>query len=65
LSVVYLYYCHRAKTHMQSNNKYIYIYKSPASKYVNTEAEEATTFEAVTRRQPVKIHPIEKALYAL
>jgi hypothetical protein len=29
--------------------------QSSASKVVNTEAEEATTMEAVTRRQPVKI----------
>jgi hypothetical protein len=28
--------------------------ESPASKDVNMEAEEATTLEAVTRRQPVK-----------
>jgi hypothetical protein len=31
-----------------------------ASKDVNTEAEEATTFEAVTRRQPMKIQQTEK-----
>jgi hypothetical protein len=35
--------------------------ESPASKDVNTEAEEATTLEAVTRRQPVKIQQTEKA----
>jgi hypothetical protein len=29
--------------------------QSPASKGVNTEAEEATALEAVTRRQPVNI----------
>jgi hypothetical protein len=29
--------------------------QSPASKDVNTKAEEATALEAVTRRQPVKI----------
>jgi hypothetical protein len=34
---------------------------SPASKDVNTEAEEATAFLAVTRRQPVKIQQSEKA----
>jgi hypothetical protein len=33
---------------------------SPASKGVNTEAEEATESEAVTRRQPVKIQQTEK-----
>jgi hypothetical protein len=30
------------------------------SKDVNTEAEEATVLEAVTRRQPVKIQQTEK-----
>jgi hypothetical protein len=34
--------------------------QSPASKDMNTEAEEATVFEAVTRRQPVKIEQTEK-----
>jgi hypothetical protein len=34
--------------------------QSPASKDMNTEAEEATALEAVTRRQPVKIHQTEK-----
>jgi hypothetical protein len=34
--------------------------QSPASKGVNTAAEEATVFEAVTRRQPVKIQQNEK-----
>jgi hypothetical protein len=29
--------------------------QSPASKYMNTEDEEAKALEAVTRRQPVKI----------
>jgi hypothetical protein len=29
--------------------------QSPASKDVNTEAEEGTALEAVARRQPVKI----------
>jgi hypothetical protein len=33
--------------------------QSPASKDVNTEVEEATALEAVTRRQPVKIQQIE------
>jgi hypothetical protein len=33
---------------------------SPASKEVNTEAEEATALEAVTRRQPVNIHQSQK-----
>jgi hypothetical protein len=34
--------------------------QSLASKGVNTEAEEATALEAVTRRQPVKIQQTEK-----
>jgi hypothetical protein len=34
-------------------------------KYMNTEAEEATTLEAVTRRQPVKIQQTEKISYVL
>jgi hypothetical protein len=32
----------------------------PASKDENMEAEEATTLETVTRRQPVKIQQTEK-----
>jgi hypothetical protein len=32
----------------------------PANKDVNEEAEKATALEAVTRRQPVKIHQTEK-----
>jgi hypothetical protein len=34
--------------------------QSLASKVVNTEAEDATALEAVTRRQPVKIQQPEK-----
>jgi hypothetical protein len=34
--------------------------ESPASKEVNTEAEEATALEAVTRRQPVMIQQTDK-----
>jgi hypothetical protein len=34
--------------------------QSPVSSDVNTEAEEATILEAVTRRQPMKIHRTEK-----
>jgi hypothetical protein len=34
--------------------------QSPASKDVNTEAEEAMAVEAVTRRQPMKIQQTEK-----
>jgi hypothetical protein len=34
--------------------------QSPDSKDVNTEAEESTAFEAVTRRQPVKTQQTEK-----
>jgi hypothetical protein len=36
------------------------VIQSPASKDVNTEGEEATALEAVTRRQPVKIQQTEK-----
>jgi hypothetical protein len=39
--------------------------QSSASKVVNTEAEEATVLEAVTRRQPVKIRQTEKTSYVL
>jgi hypothetical protein len=34
--------------------------QSPGSKDVNTEAEEATALEAVTRRQPVKIQQMRR-----
>jgi hypothetical protein len=34
--------------------------QSPVSKDVNTEAEEATVLEAVTRRQPAKMRQTEK-----
>jgi hypothetical protein len=34
--------------------------QSPVSKGVNTEAEEATALEAVTRRQPVKMQQTKK-----
>jgi hypothetical protein len=37
----------------------------PASKDVDTEDEEATTLEAVTRRKPVKIQQTEKTSYVL
>jgi hypothetical protein len=33
---------------------------SPVSKDVNTESEEATALEAVTRRLPIKIQQTEK-----
>jgi hypothetical protein len=36
------------------------VIQSPASKDVNTEAEEPTALEAVTRQQPVKIQQTEK-----
>jgi glutaredoxin len=39
--------------------------QSPASEDVNTEAEEATALEAVTRRQPVKLQQSEKNSYLL
>jgi hypothetical protein len=35
--------------------------QSPASKDVNTEAEETTVLEAVTRPQPLKIQQTEKS----
>jgi hypothetical protein len=35
--------------------------QSPVNKDVNTEAEEATTLEAVTRRQRAKIQQTKKA----
>jgi hypothetical protein len=41
------------------------VIQSPASKDVNTKAEEATALEAVTKRQPVKIQQTEKTLYVL
>jgi hypothetical protein len=34
--------------------------ESPATKDVNTEAEESTALEAVARRQPVKIQHTDK-----
>jgi hypothetical protein len=39
--------------------------QSPASKVVNTEAEEATALKAVTRRQPVKTQQTENTLRAV
>jgi hypothetical protein len=39
---------------------YLVVRQPPASKGVNTEAEEATALEAFTRRQPVKIQQTEK-----
>jgi hypothetical protein len=39
--------------------------QSPASQDVNTEAEEATALDAVTRRQPVKVEQTEKTSYVL
>jgi hypothetical protein len=39
--------------------------QSPASKDVNTKAEEATALEAVTRRHPVKVQQTEKTSYVL
>jgi hypothetical protein len=39
--------------------------QSLASKDMNTEAEEATALETVTRRQPVKIQQNEKTSYVL
>jgi hypothetical protein len=39
--------------------------QSPASKDVNTEAEEITALEAFTRRQPVKLQQTLKPSYVL
>jgi hypothetical protein len=39
--------------------------QSPTSKDVNTEAEEDTALEAVTRRQPVKIQHTEDLVRAV
>jgi hypothetical protein len=39
--------------------------QSPASKDVNTEAEESTALEAVTRQQPVTIHQTKQTSYVL
>jgi hypothetical protein len=39
--------------------------QSPVSKDVNTEAEEVTALEAITRRRPVKIQQTEETLYVL
>jgi hypothetical protein len=39
--------------------------QSPASKDVNTEAEETTVLETITRRQLAKIQQIEKTSYVL
>jgi hypothetical protein len=39
--------------------------QSPDIKDVNTEAVEATTLEAATRRQPVKMRQSEKISYVL
>jgi hypothetical protein len=38
----------------------VVVRQSPASKYVNAEAEEAAALETVTRRQPVRIQQTEK-----
>jgi hypothetical protein len=38
----------------------VIVRESPTSKSVNTEAEEATSLEAVTRQQPVKTQQTKK-----
>jgi hypothetical protein len=43
----------------------LFVRQSPTIKDVNTEAEEATALEAVTRRQPVKIQQTDKTSYVL
>jgi hypothetical protein len=39
--------------------------KSPASRDVSMEAEEATALKAVTRRQPMNIQKLDKSSYVL
>jgi hypothetical protein len=48
-----------ASLRVSSRNELL-VRQSPASKDVETEAEEATALEAVTRRQPVKIQQTVK-----
>jgi hypothetical protein len=44
----------------QTEEYELVVRQSPANKDVNTEAEEATALEAVTRRKPVKVQQTEK-----
>jgi hypothetical protein len=39
--------------------------ESPASRDVNTKAEEATALKTFTRREPVKMQQTEEILYVL
>jgi hypothetical protein len=45
--------------------QWVSVRQSPASKIVNTEAEEAMVLEAVTRRQLANIQQSEKTSYVL
>jgi hypothetical protein len=54
------FYAVRAECYTQNKSS-----ESPVSKEVNTEAEEATALEAVTRRQPVKIQQTENTYCVL
>jgi hypothetical protein len=46
-------------------SKELILRQSPPNKDVNTEADEATPLEAVTRRQPVKTQQTERTQYVL
>jgi hypothetical protein len=47
------------------SNAELVVRQSPASKDMNTEAEEATALETVTRRQTVNTQQVEKSLCVL
>jgi hypothetical protein len=49
------------KCYKQDESRIIQLGELPASKSVNTEVEEATALEAVTRQRLVKTQQIEKA----
>jgi hypothetical protein len=53
-------WCELASSLGGSWSNRLIVRQSPASKDVNTKAEEATRLEAVTRRQPAKIQQTEK-----
>jgi hypothetical protein len=50
---------------MLPNNTELVVRQSPASKDANTESEETTALEAVTRRQQVKIQQTEDLVHAV
>jgi hypothetical protein len=53
-------WCEMAASLGVSSSNELVLRESSASKDMNTEAEEATALEAVTRPQPVKIQQTEK-----